>query len=258
MFAVISDIHSNAAAFEAVLRDIQEKGIEEILCLGDIIGYGPCPVECIDLAMENCKVNLSGNHEWAILHEAVGFNRVARMATEWHRKVLKPSWWSGAKKKRRWRFLQELGLKHEQNGMLFVHAAPQNPREEYILRSDVDEMLQDFSDKLKKAFELTPWVCFVGHTHTPGVIFEDAFHFYSPAELDFEVKLEPKRKAIINIGSVGQPRDGDPRSSYVTVDSERNLVRYHRVEYDVERTRDLIFQNKYLDDILGKRLVEGT
>lgn len=255
MYAVISDIHSNIEALSKVMEDIKSQGVEEILCLGDIIGYGPSPVECLDIAMESFKMSLSGNHEWAIVNQPVGFSYIARRAAEWHQKVLKPGWFSSWKKKSRWRFVSELPSSYEREGILFVHASPQSHREEYISRNDVDEMIGEFSPKLKKAFSMVDWICLIGHTHTPGVIFEDTVHFYSPKELDFEVKLEKGRKAIINIGSVGQPRDGNPDSSYVIIDGD--LVRYRRISYEVEKTKDKVLKNKFLDDELGKRLIDG-
>ena len=256
MYAIVSDIHSNIEALEAVLRDIEAQGVKEIICLGDIIGYGPSPVECVDLAMETFVVSLSGNHEWAIVNQPLGFKSIARRAAEWHQKVLKPGWFTfSSKKRRRWEFLKNLPTKYERDGILFVHASPRNHREEYILRHDVDEVIGEFSQALKEAFQLTPWVCFIGHTHTPGVIFEDQVHFFSPEELNMEVKLEPGRKAIINVGSVGQPRDRNPKSCYVIVDGDR--VYYRRVDYDVEKTQQKILANPYLDDELAHRLKEG-
>ncbi|RME74725.1 MAG: metallophosphoesterase [Planctomycetota bacterium] len=255
MYALVSDIHSNIEALKAVMADIEKEKVEKIICLGDIIGYGPSPEECIDIAMERFDIALAGNHEWAILNQPVGFSYIARRAAEWHQKVLKPGWFSSSKKKKRWKYLESLQDTYKEGDILFVHASPQNPKEEYLLRSDVDEMIQDFSPKLKKAFSLIEGPCFIGHTHTAGVIFEDTYHFFTPQELDFEVSLEKGRKAIINIGSVGQPRDGSPQSSYMLLDGDKAY--YRRVDYDFEQTKEKIFANPYLDDELGKRLVDG-
>lgn len=256
MYAVISDIHSNIEALEAVMKNIRDQGVEEIICLGDVIGYGPSPIPCIDIAMENFSVTLSGNHEWAIVNEPVGFNFVARRAAQWHQKVLKPSWFTFGKKKARWNFVKDLPTTHQKDNIFFVHAAPQNPREEYILRSHVDEMLGEFAEPITKAFSMIENVCLVGHTHTPGVIFEDEVHFFSPEELDQKVEIDRNRKTIINIGSVGQPRDGNPKASYVTVDGD--TIEYHRVEYDMEKTKEKVYANKYLENQLGDRLVTGS
>ncbi|MBI4577420.1 MAG: metallophosphoesterase family protein [Planctomycetes bacterium] len=255
MSALISDIHSNIEALEAVLKDIEQEGIEDILCLGDLVGYGPDPIPVVDIIRKCCRFSLMGNHDWALFNEPIGFNPAARGAIEWTRTQLEPGLFSGGDKKSRWNFMKALALRMNHEGFLFVHAAPQNPTEEYLLRQDVDEMLHELSPKLKRAFEEVSTVCFVGHTHQPGVITEDA-RFLAPSDLDKgKYKLKEGQRCIVNVGSVGQPRDGDTRSCYLIVDDDTLI--YRRVEYDLEKTAQKIFENKSIDNHMGERLRVG-
>jgi diadenosine tetraphosphatase ApaH/serine/threonine PP2A family protein phosphatase len=255
MLAIVSDIHSNIEALQAVLADSERRGVSEIICLGDVIGYGPSPLPCLEVAATRFSVTLCGNHEWAVLNEPLGFHRVAREAAAWHRSELAPRWWSSKQKKDLWDFLHSLPLTHRRGKFLFVHASPSNPTEEYLLRTDLDEMLHELGPKLRRAFDKTDWVTFVGHTHYPGIITEDA-RFLVPKEIGHRYELEEDRKYIINVGSVGQPRDGDNRACYVTL--ERGLVEYHRVEYDVRRTYQKVIDTGTLDRSLAERLLSGT
>jgi diadenosine tetraphosphatase ApaH/serine/threonine PP2A family protein phosphatase len=255
MLAIVSDIHSNIEALTAVLADIEGRGASEIICLGDVVGYGPSPGPCLEIAMSRFSVTLCGNHEWAVLNEPLGFHRVARDAANYSRQALTPHWWSSKEKKDCWDFLQSLPLSHRRGKLLFVHASPSNPTEEYLLRTDMDEILHELGPKLRRAFEKTDWVTFVGHTHYPGIMTEDA-HFLVPKEIGYRHELEEGRKYIINVGSVGQPRDGDNRACYVTL--ERGVVEYHRIEYDVRATYQKVIETGTLDRSLAERLLSGT
>lgn len=255
MLAIVSDIHANIEALTAVLADIDRRGAKEIICLGDVVGYGPSPAECLQIAQRRFAVTLCGNHEWAILNEPLGFHRVARDAARWHRQSLFPRWWSSKEKKDAWDYLKSLPLMHRRGKLLFVHASPSNPTEEYLLRSDLDEILHELGPKLTRAFEKTDWVTFIGHTHYPGIITEDA-RFLTPRDIECEIELEPERKYIVNVGSVGQPRDSDNRSCYITLD--RGVIRYHRIEYDVQVTYKKVIDSGVLDRSLAERLLSGT
>ncbi|GIW72889.1 MAG: phosphoesterase [Planctomycetota bacterium] len=256
MLAIVSDIHSNLEALQAVLADIERRGASEIICLGDVIGYGPSPRECLSLARRRFRLTLCGNHEWAVLNEPLGFHRAAREAARWHREQLQPRWYSPKEVRDNWEFLRSLPLMHRRGRMLFVHASPSNPTEEYLLRTDVDEIMHEMSPKLARAFERTDWVTFVGHTHYPGIFTEDA-RFLVPKEIDHTCALQPGRKLIVNVGSVGQPRDGDHRACYVTLD--KGVLRYHRIEYDVRETvRKVAATGGRLDRSLGERLLSGS
>lgn len=271
-FAVISDIHSNLEALEAVLADIDRRGIQEIVCLGDLVGYGPNPKECIDLVRQRCRVCLMGNHDHAVLFEPGNFNLPAERACYWTRQVLEDEP-DVRLRNERWQFLGSLPVRVSEPDLLLVHASPRRPINEYLFPEDVftnpQKVLANF-DRMDRR------LCFVGHTHQPGVFLDDPY-FDPPNELSdapfFEVGEE---RAIINVGSLGQPRDRDPRTGYVVVyrnsdalgDPPHSLVaaalscsieqvEFVRLEYDVEKTVRKILAEPALDDLLGTRLYEG-
>jgi predicted phosphodiesterase len=246
--AIISDIHGNLEALQVVLADIQSKGIDRIICLGDIIGYGPQPVECVDLCYD-FEVNLLGNHEEAVLVGAVGFNPKAAAAIDWTRDQFNRDGVSESVKDMRWNFLGAMKLRHDlDGGASFVHGSPREPTREYVFRSDIQDR-----DKMEAVFGSIGQVCFAGHTHTPGIFTESGEHL-APRDCRMEWEIS-KERAFINVGSVGQPRDGDVRASYVTFDGE--VVRFHRVIYDVERTISVFAGIPQLPPYLGLRLREG-
>ncbi len=245
--AVISDIHSNIESLEAVLADIREQEISQICCLGDIVGYGPNPRECIDLIMK-CQVCLLGNHDQGALFDPEGFNSGAERAIFWTRGQLEDSDGSVDMVHRRWDFLGELPRSHQQDNLLFVHGSARNPLNEYVFPEDIYNRR-----KLEKIFALIHGHALQGHTHVPGIFTQD-FEFYSPEELDYQYRLTDQ-KTMINVGSVGQPRDGDPRSCYVVVDDDS--VQFRRVEYPLEKTIEKIYAIAELDNFLGDRLRDG-
>ena len=246
--AIISDIHSNLEAFDAVLKDIESQGIDEIFCLGDSVGYGPNPLECIDLMMEKTKVCLLGNHDQATLFDPEGFNVGAEQAIFWTRDQLED--FRDPKANARWDFLGALPRSHRHDDFFFIHGSPRNPLNEYVFQEDIfDER------KMDRLFAIVPHCSFQGHTHVPGVFTEDR-KFYTPAELDMVFTITPDAKAMINVGSVGQPRDHDQRACYVVWDDEANTVTYRRVEYAVKTTVEKIHQIP-VDRFLGDRLLDG-
>jgi len=245
--AVISDIHSNLEALEAVLADISAQGISEIFCLGDIVGYGPNPRESID-RIAKCKVCLLGNHDQGALFDPEGFNSGAERAIFWTRGQLEEVVGSQQQCNRRWDFLGELPRNHQDGDQLFVHGSARNPLNEYVFPEDIYN-----KRKLEKIFDLVRRHVFQGHTHVPGVFTEDC-HFLSPDEIGDEYPLG-EEKLMINVGSVGQPRDGDPRSCYAVLDD--GMVRFRRVEYPLEKTIEKIYQIPELDNFLGDRLRDG-
>jgi diadenosine tetraphosphatase ApaH/serine/threonine PP2A family protein phosphatase len=245
--ALISDIHSNLEALEAVLADIRGQQIGEIFCLGDLVGYGPNPCECIDL-IRQCKVSLLGNHDQGALFDPEGFNSGAERAIFWTRGQLENGRGSPAERTRRWDFLGELRRNYQEGNFLFVHGSARNPLNEYVFPEDIYNRR-----KMEKIFALLARCAFQGHTHVPGVFTED-MNFLSPEELNCEYRLTDQ-KAMINVGSVGQPRDGDPRACYAIL--EDGLVRFRRVEYPVEKTIAKIYQVPELDNFLGDRLRDG-
>jgi predicted phosphodiesterase len=245
--ALISDIHSNIESLEAVLADIRDQGINEIYCLGDLVGYGPNPREVIDEIMK-CPVCLLGNHDQGALFDPEGFNSGAERAIFWTRNQLENGPGTPASRQRRWDFLGELPRSRLEGTLLFVHGSARNPLNEYVFPEDIYN-----KRKLEKIFALIPRHAFQGHTHVPGV-FTENFNFFSPEELNNEYRLS-QEKAMINVGSVGQPRDGNPRACYVVL--EDDLVRFRRVEYPFDKTIAKIYDVPELDNFLGDRLRDG-
>ncbi|MCS7166585.1 MAG: metallophosphoesterase family protein [Gemmatales bacterium] len=248
MIAIVSDIHSNLEALQAVLDDIREQGAERIYCLGDIIGYGPNPRECIDAVMD-FPVVLLGNHDQAALFDPEGFNAGALRAILWTRQQLEEDP-DQERAMQRWEFLAERPRRHVENGVIYVHGSVRNPLNEYIFPEDIYNQR-----KMEKIFALVEQYCFQGHTHVPG-IFTERLEYYHPEELSGEYRLD-NAKTLINVGSVGQPRDGDWRACYVLFDPKERLVRFRRVPYDVETTIRKIYEVEELDRYLGDRLREG-
>ncbi len=271
-FAIISDIHSNLEALRAVLGNINERGIKDVVCLGDLTGYGPDPTACLDLIREHCRVTLMGNHDHACMFEPTNFNLPAERACYWTRQMLENEP-NVELRNARWQFLGELPVRAKERDVLFLHASPRRPLNEYIFPEDVFTNPQKVIANFDR---LDARVCFVGHTHQPGVFLDDPY-FDPPNELldapFYEVEDE---RVIVNVGSVGQPRDRDQRASYVVVhrrptngqDGTESLVdqalrstieriEFVRVEYDVETTVQKILAQTELDDLLGTRLYEG-
>jgi len=250
--ALISDIHSNYEALVAVLADIEKQGVSEIYCLGDIIGYGPNPRECIDLIMK-CKLVILGNHDQGALFDPDGFNLPAERAIFWTRAQLESPSENRQKTQDRWDFLAERPRMFKENGFLYVHGSARNPLNEYVFPEDIYNQR-----KMDRIFSLVERYCFQGHTHVPGVFTEnleqDLYQFNAPDDIDYVHKLD-SRKTLVNVGSVGQPRDGDWRACYVLLDGD--TIRFRRVEYDIDTTVKKIHAIPDLDNFLGDRLRDG-
>ena len=255
MKALVSDIHANLAAWEAVEKDIKSHGIKEIYSLGDLVGYGPQPVEIVDAAME-FQMNLMGNHDEAVVFEPVGFNYRALTAIRWTKKLMEPGFF-GLKNKKRMSFLKSLKLTHREEGCLFVHGSPREPTTEYILRGDCENAqtgYPDAVDKMKQIFGAVDSICVVGHTHIPCIMGED-YSYRSDRDLGYEFTPEKGKKYVLNVGSVGQPRDGDTRACYVIWDGAK--FTWRRVEYDLKVTVQLIRSIKEIDTYNADRLEKG-
>ncbi len=247
MKAIISDIHSNLEALQAVLKDTEKQNVQEIYCLGDIVGYGPNPRECVDLVMQ-CKVVLLGNHDQGAMFDPEGFNPPAERAIFWTRSQLEAPADSRTQKEKRWEFLAERPRSFRENGFLFVHGSARNPLNEYVFPEDIYNQR-----KMERIFALVERYCFQGHTHVPGV-FTENLQFHSPEEIDYNYHLDG-RKTLCNVGSVGQPRDGDWRACYVLLDND--TIYYRRVEYDIDTTIKKIYAVPDLENFLGDRLRDG-
>jgi len=248
--ALISDIHGNLEALEAVLREIRGQGIDEIWCLGDIVGYGPDPIVCTELVRKNCSLTLMGNHDWALLNTPVGFNSLATAMIYKTKEWMSVDGSADGRAQARRDFLSQLPLRAERGSAFLVHGSPRAELSEYILPSDVTYD----AEKFEEIFAMIDHVCFVGHSHIPCWIAED-LTLAMPHDEGATVDPEGSGKYIINIGSVGQPRDGDNRACFVTL--EDGLVRYKRVPYDYHRTAAKIRQVGEEFEMLGYRLGLG-
>ena len=223
-YAIIADIHSNLAAFAAVLDDIERwGGAEELWCLGDVVGYGPDPHECIELLCQTNHVCVAGNHDWAAIGkiDTSEFNPDAAAANHWTAQQLSTE---------DVKYLESLPLIIEKDGFTLAHGSPREPIREYLL--SVNSARESFT-YFQSQF------CLVGHSHVPLVFrYSDtsgcSLNPFSPS---IELFLG-KDRLIINPGAVGQPRDGDPRASYAIYDSEAKGIKLHRVSYDISVTQD--------------------
>ncbi|MDY6878285.1 MAG: metallophosphoesterase family protein [Chloroflexota bacterium] len=221
-YLIISDIHANLAAMEAVLADAPP--FDEIWCLGDLVGYGPNPNECVARLQDFAHISLAGNHDWAALGrlDLSAFNTDARTANAWTQSALTPAVRE---------YLGSLPTTMQRDNLYLAHASPREPVWEYIL--DANLAYANF------AFFPTP-TCLVGHTHIP-IIFElDEPRRRCNTLIPLFPEIVPlgSRRMIINPGSVGQPRDGDPRASYAMLDMEQMTWEFHRVAYPVEITQE--------------------
>lgn len=247
--ALISDLHSNLEAVTAALREIEARGVEEVICLGDIVGYGPQPGEVIDLVRSVCSVVLRGNHDDAIFHGAEDFNHIARQALETNREMLRPGLLRPVVRKVRWNFLRDLKETELRGDFLFVHGSPRDPIREYVMKSDVVFAPR----KMEEIFQALPRFGFGGHTHQPGAFIEGVGH-RTPEELGGSFQLGTE-KAFINIGSVGQPRDGNPLSCFAILYDDR--VEWVRVPYDIREVQEKIRRNKGINNLCADRLELG-
>ena len=233
--AIISDIHANLEALQRVLEYLKENKVDKVYCLGDVIGYGPNPNECIDLIRDTCEVVLMGNHDYAAIGfgDIQNFNEYAKFSTLWTREKL---WAENVEFIKIWPFISEL------DNSYFVHASPKNPSNwDYVLSiSEAQKHLKIFSQK----------VCFIGHSHVP-VIFSKNDHYRQN-----KFVLKKSQKYLVNVGSVGQPRDGDPRSCFVIYDDETNKIEYVRLDYEIQKTYDKIIRAG-LPVFLAERLLKG-
>jgi diadenosine tetraphosphatase ApaH/serine/threonine PP2A family protein phosphatase len=221
-YLILSDIHSNLEAFKAVLDDAG--AVEQIWCLGDIVGYGPDPNACVELLRSHAHLCIAGNHDWATLGklDLRDFNPDAREANLWNREQLTAD---------NLAYLEGLPERLVEGEFTLAHGSPRHPIWEYVIYTSTANTNFEFFD--------TPY-CFVGHTHTPAIFrqlpnSQNACESITPV-IDQPVHLEGDR-LLMNPGSVGQPRDGDPRASYAILDVESFTLEYHRVVYPVEETQ---------------------
>jgi predicted phosphodiesterase len=242
--ALISDIHSNFPALEAVLAACEEEAVDAVWCLGDVVGYGAHPDECARTVAERCEASLVGNHDLAVLGalEVSAFSPAAAAAVEWTRANSAPETME---------YLRGLEPSDESREIGLYHASPRDPVWEYVLYMDqAAECLRVQSGR----------VSLIGHSHV-------ALFFHAPdgggddelrgSHAESGTRLEiGSGRWLLNPGSVGQPRDGDPRAAWVELDTEAWTATYHRVEYDIDRAAEAI-EEAGLPSQLARRLYAG-
>jgi predicted phosphodiesterase len=233
---VLSDIHSNLEAFEAVVDDAGP--VDEVWCLGDVVGYGPDPNACVELLRSFPHRCVAGNHDWATLGklDLRDFNPDARDANLWNRQQLTPD---------NLAYLEALPQVLVEGEFTLTHGSPRHPIWEYIIYASTARTSFDYFDTQ---------FCLVGHTHTPVIFclhntYGEKICEALPIALNKPIKLGPER-LIVNPGSVGQPRDGDPAASYAILDVDTLTLEHRRVAYPIEKT-----QAKMMEHNLPLRLV---
>jgi predicted phosphodiesterase len=241
---IFSDIHGNLEALKSMLSDVEKRRVHRCICLGDIVGYGPYPNECIDLvrSLKNCRC-IAGNHDVAALWETSPYG----MTSEAKEAIL---WTMGQLSKENKKFLGGLPDSLDLADMTFVHANPYNPRGwRYVM--DKKYALRSFAATNCRQL-------FIGHSHRPLIITKK--HLLS---IDLQTikgsmhqRINDTRRRIINCGSVGQPRDKDLRSCYLIYDSRKQQLEFYRIDYNIEKTTEAIL-SKGLPPQLGKRLLKG-
>lgn len=239
---ILADVHANFVALEAVLDAAGT--FDELWCLGDTVGYGPQPNECVARIKSASSVVLVGNHDLGCIGTLplTNFNREARIANEWNGKQLTAD---------NLKYLEQLQPMTTVNDQVtLAHGSPRDPVWEYLL--DIEAALISFA-------HFDTQLCFVGHTHQPVIYTADVAGTSCKASLPTDrltLKLEPDRRYIINPGGVGQPRDGDSRAAFLLYDTEQATVTFHRTPYNIKRTQALMLDHG-LPEILAARLSFG-
>ncbi len=235
--AVVSDVHSNLAALEAVLHDAEQRSaLDAVWSLGDCVGYGPQPNEVLDLLARQSWLGVAGNHDLAVTGaiDTRDFNPEAAAAAAWNAAALSPE------SRLRLQNLPEVAADAD---FVLCHGSLRNPVWEYLITEE--------GARAQFQRMTVPW-SFVGHTHIPLIIELDATGAISGTRPESGTLLElPERRLILNPGGVGQPRDGDPRAAYAILDTSERNVEFRRVEYAIEQT-----QEKMAAAGLPKRLIE--
>ena len=239
-YAIISDIHGNLEALEAVWYDLQKENVQRIFSLGDIVGYGPDPNLCIKKIKEIAHASIAGNHDHAVLGltDIEYFNPYAREAIEWTITEI-------TEENRE--YLKILPLTIQVDGMTLVHSSPKEPKEWHYIDtlSEAEENLDYFSDQ----------ICLIGHSHQPFVVVCDSAKRCF-VENGYAIQLKDEHRCIINVGSVGQPRDGDPRACYIIIDKGAKEAQFKRVSYGYRITQEKM-KRAGLPKFLIERLAVG-
>jgi len=238
-YGIFSDIHGNLEAMEAVFSAYKNTAIDQFICLGDIVGYGANPAECIDkLQKIDCK-NIAGNHDWGVvgMFDTAFFNIYARQAIHWTQLKL-----DKADKE----FLKNLPLTYMDRHLICVHGTLDEPRMfNYLLSLEAAALTFLHLDKN---------ICFIGHTHIPIFFVKEKNRIL--VNHQHQIRIKPECQYICNVGSIGQPRDGNPQATYCIYDTEKNLVEIKRISYNITRAQNRIRRAK-LPEFLATRLSQG-
>lgn len=237
---IISDIHGNIEALKAVLEALEKENVNRIVCLGDIVGYGPDPNLCVDHVKQIAYATIMGNHDAAAINaiSTDDFNENAQIAIEWTQKVL------GFEQVL---FLNTLSLVFSEKDWMAVHATPESPETwDYIFTES--QIVRNF-----KAMEKP--ICFIGHSHMPIAFIQEPNGDILLRNAD-EIHFEFSQKYLINVGSVGQPRDGDPRAAYGIFDEEKKYFTLKRIAYDIPKVQEKM-RASGLPAPLIERIAEG-
>lgn len=246
-FAVISDVHGNLEALKAVLAKIDALGIDAIYSLGDVVGYGPDPEACLLITEQRCRLRLMGNHEHAVINPATGvtFNAAAQIAIDWTRERIQKA---GLLDR-----ISGLPSHYQEGDTLFVHGSVRNALYDYLVEADRSgySTFEEVVASLENDF-IYFRICFVGHNHKPFLATTEGF--LHPHQGLHEFQVSKDERLYISVGSVGQPRDRDPRACFVTFDGSK--VTYHRVAYPFAITAEKI-RARGLPGVLADRLAVG-
>ena len=239
--AIVSDIHGNRQGFEAAIAAAETAGADELWCLGDLVGYGADPDACVALAADHCAICLAGNHDLAVTGalSLADFSRGAALAAQWTKEIISEETRA---------YLESLSPQGSAEGVGLYHASPRDPVWEYVLSTLAAELCLDATDHR---------VSLIGHSHV-------ALSFNRPEGLPATgstrrggTELEVgEGEWLINPGSAGQPRDGDPRAAWLLLDTDRWTASWRRAEYDVARAAAAIRAAR-LPDSLAERLLHG-
>lgn len=220
-YGFFSDVHANLEALKACVIDFRSEKLDKVFFMGDAVGYGPFPDESVKLIHDVASVKLMGNHDYAALGlmETDFFNQYAAESMGWTKNSIS---------RKTIQIMSDFELKHEFDDLLLVHSSPKEPELwHYILdMDDATESFEYFSQRL----------CLLGHTHRPYIVYKETSGEIVLSKQAEEV-LTDERRYLVNIGSVGQPRDGDPRSCYLIYDVENKTIRHKRVSYNIKATQ---------------------
>jgi len=239
-YAIFADVHSNLEAYEAFLTDAKKESIDRCFCIGDIVGYGSDPIKCIELTRElKCPI-VCGNHEHALTGKLSidRFNQLAGESLLWTQERIDDSEKD---------YLNNIDCVYQEEGLTLVHGSLNDPPEfNYVTDRKTAHIALSLQDT---------YLCFIAHTHVPGL-----FYYTNDGDIDFKyapkIVLKEEDRFLINVGSIGQPRDGDWRACYCIYDKSHGTIQFKRIEYDVKKASDKIIESG-LPKRLADRILTG-